>query len=310
MTGVCAGNPNKVHLGDLLIAERVFDLRQGKALVGQTLGDLSIPTINTRLADPILRTAKSIEVQKDGWKKLIPVHRPVSPRYKKEILCKILYDHSTQYKSIPVQESISDLLTEGYSMHLSQIETQTQGQMFWNQGECATLLIALSQGATPRITYSNRSHKYYLDPTQYNEISNLLGRGVYPQPDPLQPQTHLGVIATDVSTVRADLSKKDWEEMSRMYNQRNLIGLEMEGYGLYETVKSYNETHHEYGRPQTQVILMKGVSDVGDPEKDDQFHDYGKQISGAFMYEFLRKYGYQMADKKNGPAGEADEKKI
>jgi hypothetical protein len=55
---------------------------------------------------------------------------------------------------------------------------------------------------------------------------------------------------------------------------------------------------------------MKGVSDVGDPEKDDQFHDYGKQISGAFMYEFLRKYGYQMADKKNGPAGEADEKKI
>ena len=333
MTGVCAGNPNKVHLGDLLIAERVFDLRQGKAVVGQILGDLSLPTINIRLEDPILRTAKAIQKQKDGWQKLIPAPRPMSPRYKKEVLRWMLYQRRRELISrastgSDISGQVGDLALDmastlvgasspapgdqsGQSLKEIQALLGQSNPTTWAPKECANLLLRMSQATPPQIMYCHRSYKYYLTQSQEQEINNLLGQQEqYPELDPVQPETHLGVMATDVSAVRADLSPRDWEEMAVKYHQRNLIGLEMEGYGLYETVKSYNETHHDDGRPQVQVILMKGVSDVGDPEKEDQFHAYGKQISGGFVYEFLRKYGYQLADKKNRPAArEEDEKK-
>ena len=299
MTGVCAGNPNKVKLGDLVIADRVFDLRQGKALVGQILPEIHAPEINPQLRGPIQRIVASIEENKE-WSQVVKAVRPVSPRYKKDVLRKILYDQRTQRLPIPgiYTLSSSSLPGDKHGLDLRAIQQLIHSQTPCPLKECAHLLQRMSEGTAPLITYCNQSFKYYVNEPQYQQISNLTGRGAYPELDPSEPETHLGVMATDVSAVRADLSKSDWKEMEAKWD-RNLVGLEMEGYGLYEAVNKYNSINYENNRPKVQVLLMKGVSDVGDPEKDDQFHKYGKQISAAVVYKFLMRYGYQLADRRD-----------
>ena len=310
MTGVCAGNPHRVKLGDLVIADRVYDLNSGKAIVDQTLPEIHAPEINPHLRNPILKTLSEIEDKKE-WGQLIKVARPVSPRYKKEVLRSILYQQRTQQLERTGNPILMELRPgDKYGLGLREIQKQIPSPTSCPLKECANLLQKMSRGPEPLITYCDQSFKYYLQDQQYRQISDLNGRGEFPEPDPSDPATHLAVMATDVSRVRADLSAEAWQEMEEK-RDRNLSGLEMEGYGLYEAVHKYNGINYEDNRPKVQVLLIKGVSDVGDPEKDDQFHKYGKQISAAFVYKFLIKYGYRLADKKpeSRQLGETDEKK-
>ena len=294
MTGVCAGNPHKVNLGDLIIADRVWDLRSGKAVVGQILPELHVPSINPHLSDPIQRTIKMIEQQSQGWSSLIRVNRPISPRYKKEVLRQILYDHRIQQE----QQDSAQAPGEIYGLEIRDIQTRVQSHASCPFQECAALLKKMSQATTPLIRFCERSFKYYLDADQEREIRRLRSQGQFPMPDPTQPQVALGIVATDLSTVRADLSPDDWRRMEEE-GDRNVLGLEMEGYGIYQAVYRYNTQHHSEPRPQTQALLVKGVSDVGDPEKDDEFHKYGKRIAAGFVYQFLRRYGYKLADRRD-----------
>ena len=298
MTGVCAGNPHKVKLGDLVIADRVYDLHSGKAMVGQTWPEMHAPEINPYLRDPIHRIVISIE-EKQEWSQLVKVARPVSSRYKKEVLRTILYEHRTQLERSENPAPMELAPGDKYGLGLREIHSRILSLMACPLKECASLLQKMSEGTGALMTYCNRSSKYYVKGQQSQEIQDLIGRGEFPELDASEPKTHLGVMATDVSRVRADLSKEDWKEMEAK-GDRNLLGLEMEGYGLYEAVHRYNSINYEDPRPKVQVLLIKGVSDVGDPEKGDEFHKYGKQISAAFVYKFLMKYGYPVADKKDG----------
>lgn len=60
-----------------------------------------------------------------------------------------------------------------------------------------------------------------------------------------------------------------------------LRGLEMEGYGLYIA-------GHILERP---CLLVKGIADLGDKDKDDRYHVHGAFSSAWFVFNFL-KYTY------------------
>jgi len=62
--------------------------------------------------------------------------------------------------------------------------------------------------------------------------------------------------------------------------QHKLLGVEMEGYGLY-----YACAQHDH-KP-VKALLVKSVADFGDASKDDNFQEYSSYTSAQFIYHFL-----------------------
>lgn len=62
--------------------------------------------------------------------------------------------------------------------------------------------------------------------------------------------------------------------------QRKLLGVEMEGYGLYYAC--------EHSQDQAiKGIMIKSVSDFGDASKNDVYQDYSSYTSAQFIYYFI-----------------------
>ena len=223
------------------------------------------------------------------------------------MLLHVLCVHRRSQESTPTLNVDSRAPGGVWGVSLDQIVDQLPESKMWEEGEAASLLNKLSILAPPEVAYCEESCQYYLNEAQYRKIRGLIGRGNYPKKDHTEPEVRLGVMAAD-SAVRADMSTEDWNQMAVELAQRELIGLEMEVSGVYGAVGIFNDRNVD----RVQGVLIKGVSDVASPEKDDQFHKYGKQISAAFVYKFLIKYGYPLVDKRpeNPQLGETDEKKL
>lgn len=61
-------------------------------------------------------------------------------------------------------------------------------------------------------------------------------------------------------------------------NDRKLIAVDMEGYGVYKAASFHQGTI---------PVFIKSVSDFGDPDKKDDIHDYASYVSARFLIEFL-----------------------
>ena len=133
--------------------------------------------------------------------------------------------------------------------------------------------------------------KYWLSDSEVRRIRILVGDGEeVVMKDTLLPTIHQGTMGTSLSTVEAGLSLQDWELMARDTGQRELVGLEMEGYGVYSAVAAHQRDRHDH---KIQAVLVKGVSDLADADKTDRFHAYCKQLSAAFVKRFLILHGYE-----------------
>ncbi len=73
----------------------------------------------------------------------------------------------------------------------------------------------------------------------------------------------------------------DKEFMKRLLNDdnRSLKGLDMEGYGLYLAGHMLNKN----------CVLVKGIADFGDREKDDKYHKVCSYASAYFVAQYIRK---------------------
>ena len=311
MTGVCAGHPGKTQLGDLVIAQRTLDIRAGKAGTAEFLHGGSRYEINSNLNNFIESLREGLESH-DLWKILVPEQRPVTQRYKTHQILKILYEHRSHCQdmerrhsswihyilSFLIRANASRFGMSGPEVLMSLRETG----VLCDEEECSNLLKKLSirsqSGATVQVSNENHINKYYLDDQRYVEIGRLLNNNPeFIRLDPKSPSVIRGTLGTDLSTVRADLNREKWLALAKEVADRDLVALEMEAHGLYHATNVINNSDHQQDRPIVQTILVKGVSDLADPDKDDQFQTYSKQVSAAFVYRFLRDYGYKAARK-------------
>lgn len=92
-----------------------------------------------------------------------------------------------------------------------------------------------------------------------------------------KPQTQLNIKFGSVGSGPYVLSSKSYLNCL-LQNDRKLIGIDMEGYGIYKAA----QFHHG-----TLPIFIKSVSDFGDDTKEDDFHAYAAYTSSKFTLDFL-----------------------
>ena len=89
------------------------------------------------------------------------------------------------------------------------------------------------------------------------------------------PQVHIAPIASG-HTVRGD---NPFEEICVLV--RNAAAIDMEAVAFYRTVAAF---------PSIRALLVKGVSDYADGEKNDSYHDYASAVSAAYMLRFIQEF--------------------
>lgn len=72
--------------------------------------------------------------------------------------------------------------------------------------------------------------------------------------------------------------------------QRKVLGLEMESFSMYNTLKDQN----------VYYLMVIAVQDYGDSNKDDSFREYGCKISASWVVKFALKYGKVCAGNSEG----------
>lgn len=89
-------------------------------------------------------------------------------------------------------------------------------------------------------------------------------------------------MAVSPEGVREDMLPEKWAAIAGF--ERKVLGLEMEGAGLFYTLSVYNDELAP-GQHRCEVLLVKGVMDFADPDKDDAFKLYGLGCMDALSLE-------------------------
>lgn len=115
--------------------------------------------------------------------------------------------------------------------------------------------------------------------TRLTEFSNnkTVLSNIYNEFKGKKPNTQLEIKFDSVGSGPYLLTSKNYLT-KLLENDRKLIGIDMEGYGIYKAGQFHNGT---------TPIFVKGVSDFGDAEKDDDYQDYASYASARFVYEYL-----------------------
>ncbi|WP_066838132.1 hypothetical protein [Rufibacter ruber] len=95
----------------------------------------------------------------------------------------------------------------------------------------------------------------------------------------LKPQTllniHIDSMVTVSSVIQFAPTIEDYKS-----RQRKLIGLEMEGYGLFYACSNSLQ-------PRPFAILIKSVCDFGDSFKESSYQPYASYTSASFLFHFI-----------------------
>lgn len=110
----------------------------------------------------------------------------------------------------------------------------------------------------------------------------------WPKEPKITVQAHSGPMAISPDGVRSDMTKEKWERISKF--ERKVLGVEMEGYGLFSAILRYNENNNNADKPRCEVLLVKGVMDFALNKESDEYKPYAAQTSASWVLEFLLKY--------------------
>ena len=91
-------------------------------------------------------------------------------------------------------------------------------------------------------------------------------------------KVHFGPLASGASVVA---NKKIFESL--LDQHRNLLGIEMEAYGVVIACKGS-------GKPRPTPVIMKSVCDFADRDKDDDYQEYAAHTSALLLHHCAREF--------------------
>lgn len=242
MSGVCAGRRGKVELGDVLIADQLWQYDAGKR----------VAELDDRGQSTERFFAKTLTYQLDpGWKQRAEAFQP--PRN----------SHWLQERPRPVASQADWILErlrrgENPKQHPEREEKcphpDAAMKRLWAKG----LLLP----NTLELTAAGRERAEKLDSQHWSGLPN-------------QPQfkVHVGPIGTGTQVV------EDPGIFGRLSTvMRDVLGLEMEAAAIGAVAHQHGMRH----------LVMKGVMDFADGDKDDQFKEFAARASAECLLAFLR----------------------
>jgi nucleoside phosphorylase len=243
MTGICAGDREKVKLGDIIVADRAFSYDTGKVIHGKDGSELLRDTQMWSLPTEVLQAVKGFS----AWKQVVKEEkRPPSIHQQRDwLLNRLLAPNTLRIDDIPepeLEEHIPDLIKVIQELR--------------------------KDGPDAYLTSDRRLN----NPDKVRELRYEV---VFPFKDAPQPAVYIAPMASG-SAVRAD---NPFEEIR--VPVRGTRAVEMEGAAFYRTLKEFGSI---------QYLLVKGVCDYADKEKDDSYHDYAGRISALYLFAFLREH--------------------
>ncbi len=240
MTGICAGDPKKVKLGDLVVANKAFKYDSGKMVLG---ADGHLPDTDTK--GPDQSTLQFVANFREWAEEADRLERPISKRQQRDWLLNALLDDRT-----PRIDALDERELDRFAPA-------------WRD-----LVSELQAGETPELTSD-------LALRDEDRVRKLKFSRVFPFRDPTKPKVHVAAMASG-GMVRSD---RPFERVQRPV--RTAWAVEMEGYAFYRAVADFS---------RTRSLVVKGVCDYADPEKDDSYHAYASDLSAIYLAEFVRIY--------------------
>lgn len=244
MAGICAGDPHRVKLGDLVVADRAYLYENGKVILDEEGKQVHLHDTETWHADKeTLQFARMFR----AWEELVTaLPRPLSRRQQKEwLLNRLLMEETMCVDHIPFEELKRD--APDWRKLVKDLQ----------YGD----LPFLAQERVLRDREGVRELRYRDEP--------------FPFQDPLQARCLITPMASG-SAVRADEPFRDIQ-----VPVRGTVAIDMEGAVFYRVAAEF---------PGTYALLVKGICDYADSEKDDTYHTYAAEASASYALAFIQEY--------------------
>ncbi len=249
MVGVCAGWREKVMLGDVIVAERLFRYdtgklrasKKGNKWVKEVFHDIRTYNLNSRWR-------QQAEDFSSSWLMTIVSSRPLGYCGQEVWLLTALNEAEASVSLPPREHPERKLLCPDWTDVLGRLEKRG--------------LIVVEGGL--RLTENGRKY-----------VASLRDR--FPDGYPSErdyPKVYVAPMATGGQVV------EDEKLFPTIYQLlRKTLAIDMEGSAV-AAVAEIEEVEH--------CLVVKGVQDHADPDKDDRFRDYAIEASYRFLVAFLR----------------------
>lgn len=170
-------------------------------------------------------------------------------------------------RPISKQQQCDWLLDKLLKDDTPRIDDIDEKELRQNAPDWKNIMSYLQSGDDPYL----KTDRSLADKKKIQEI--YYGEPNFPFRDPKEPECYIETIASG-STVRGD---NPFTEIR--IPVRKTIAIDMEGAAFYRAVADY---------PGLKSLLVKGVSDYADGDKDDSYHEYASTASAMYMLCFIR----------------------
>ncbi|NEO53435.1 MAG: 5'-methylthioadenosine/S-adenosylhomocysteine nucleosidase [Okeania sp. SIO3B5] len=253
MTGVCSGNKRNVFLGDVIVANRVFKFDHDKFVAYDELIDnqqIRTEEIfhNIRTYNLKLQWEFAIQEFPQDWLNTIQTPRPKSYYHQERWLLHKLYNYQEQPDKYVSPEKNPE----------RQTECPDWREVIQRLRKKELLKIDFLELTEKAVKEVQNERLEYLEDQRYKDPSNS--------------QIHVGAIAT---TTKVKKDPQFFQGMEKL--PRKILGVEMEG-AVIGAVAEIQEI---------PMIIVKGVQDYSDNDKNDQFREYAAEVSARFLFAFF-----------------------
>jgi nucleoside phosphorylase len=234
MSGVCAGNPNDVALGDVIVAEVAYAYDEGKKTPQGFQSDhRQIP-----LSERWQRLAQELSL--DG----LPTHGIPDDRARRDWL-------------------LEQLAVEADPARHPARERYINGER-WE---------AFLRGLESENLISRTGARFALTKAGLDLVDEMRAYGLAPVKQ-LPFKLHVGPIASGNAVVKDGVT---WDSL-KVQGVRTVLGLEMEAAAIAQVAHRLDVPHW---------IVVKGVMDYADPNKDDRYKSFAAAASAQVLVRFL-----------------------
>ena len=262
MTGICAGLKEETWLGDIVVADLVYDYATGMKITENLPPQFEVYD-QIKLNSEIRKWAdlRAADKENPAWQDFIPLFKPPTRDHIKEHTLDLLSNGKTEDQII---ETIKQQFSDKYHETIEN-NVKYEIQVLKDQG-----FIKKTENSSYSLTEQGTNK---IDELKRNAI---IHKRKFPYNNSKCPRLFVAGLACGPE-VRKD---KFIEKLVQFAGHRKTLAVDMESYAIMKTGSDEN----------IPACVVKSVSDYGDNDKNDEYHSYAAQTSAAFVLCMIRDY--------------------